>query len=80
MPAQTIAIDPCGQCGLAIPEPAMVYASFGQLWTLCKPCAEQMQRPDQWNRRGGPVCAICGGSTRWVLPGKSWCDACGRYQ
>lgn len=37
-------------------------------------------RLDQLDRRGGPICAKCGGKTRTVLDGEAWCDACGRYQ
>lgn len=39
-----------------------------------------LARPDQYGRRGGPICAICGGPTRTVLDGETWCDKCGTYQ
>jgi hypothetical protein len=44
------------------------------------PYGKTLVRPDQWDRRGGPICAVCGGKTRTVLDGEAWCDNCGRYQ
>lgn len=40
----------------------------------------KLARPDQYGRRGGPICAVCGGPTRTVLDGEAWCDRCKRYQ
>ncbi|MEW6573157.1 MAG: hypothetical protein AB1374_05940 [Bacillota bacterium] len=40
----------------------------------------ELKRPDQYGRRGGPVCAVCGGATRSVLDGEGWCDRCRTYQ
>lgn len=34
----------------------------------------------QHDRRGGPICCICGGQTRSVLDGEAWCERCGTYQ
>lgn len=39
-----------------------------------------LARPDQYGRRGGPVCAVCGGPTEAVLDGEAWCPRCGTYQ
>lgn len=44
------------------------------------PVQVELARPDQYERRGGPVCAICGGSTKPVVDGEAWCPKCGIYQ
>jgi hypothetical protein len=44
------------------------------------PVRVELARPDQYGRRGGPVCAVCGGPTEPVLDGEAWCPRCGTYQ
>ncbi|MCL6560898.1 MAG: hypothetical protein K6U74_19320 [Firmicutes bacterium] len=57
------------------------------LWKWCPetetyedPREVALARPDQYGRRGGPICAICSGPTRQALDGEAWCGRCGVYQ